>query len=46
MVSKSELDSDQDTLFSPERMERGNPKFSTNGSVRNGAFYSYDPKDR
>ncbi|XP_040823554.1 dyslexia-associated protein KIAA0319 homolog isoform X2 [Ochotona curzoniae] len=46
MVSESEFDSDQDTIFSRERMERGNPKVSMNGSLRNGASFSYCAKDR
>ncbi|XP_032717659.1 dyslexia-associated protein KIAA0319 homolog [Lontra canadensis] len=46
MVSESEFDSDQDTIFSRERMERGNPKVSMNGSLRNGAPFSYCSKDR
>ncbi|XP_012494105.1 PREDICTED: dyslexia-associated protein KIAA0319 homolog isoform X2 [Propithecus coquereli] len=46
MVSESEFDSDQDTIFSRERIERGNPKVSMNGSVRNGASFSYCSKDR
>uniref|UniRef100_A0A8C6FN01 KIAA0319 n=1 Tax=Moschus moschiferus TaxID=68415 RepID=A0A8C6FN01_MOSMO len=46
MVSESEFDSDQDTIFSRERMERGNPKVSMNGSIRNGASFSYCLKDR
>ncbi|XP_012588402.1 PREDICTED: dyslexia-associated protein KIAA0319 homolog isoform X2 [Condylura cristata] len=46
MVSESELDSDQDTIFSRERMERGNPKVSMNGSIRNGTSFSYCSKDR
>ncbi|XP_075866613.1 dyslexia-associated protein KIAA0319 homolog [Microcebus murinus] len=46
MVSESEFDSDQDTIFSRERMERGNPKVSMNGSVRNGDSFSYCSKDR
>nr|XP_008511727.1 PREDICTED: dyslexia-associated protein KIAA0319 homolog isoform X1 [Equus przewalskii] len=46
MVSESEFDSDQDTIFSRERMERGNPKVSMNGSLRNGASFSYCSKDR
>ncbi|XP_070312324.1 dyslexia-associated protein KIAA0319 homolog isoform X3 [Odocoileus virginianus] len=46
MVSESEFDSDQDTIFSRERMERGNPKVSMNGSIRNGASFSYCSKDR
>lgn len=46
MVSESELDSDQDTIWSRERMERGNPKVSMNGSIRNGTPFSYHSKDR
>ncbi|KAG8520367.1 Dyslexia-associated protein, partial [Galemys pyrenaicus] len=46
MVSESELDSDQDTIFSRERMEKGNPKVSMNGSLRNGTSFSYCSKDR
>uniref|UniRef100_G3SE89 PKD/Chitinase domain-containing protein n=1 Tax=Gorilla gorilla gorilla TaxID=9595 RepID=G3SE89_GORGO len=46
MVSESEFDSDQDTIFSREKMERGNPKVSMNGSIRNGASFSYCSKDR
>ncbi|KAM7322744.1 hypothetical protein ACRRTK_018249 [Alexandromys fortis] len=46
MVSESEFESDQDTLFSRERMERGVPKGSLNGSARNGASFGYCAKDR
>ncbi|XP_012890677.1 PREDICTED: dyslexia-associated protein KIAA0319 homolog [Dipodomys ordii] len=46
MVSESELDSDQDTIFSRDRMDRGNPNVSMNGSIRNGASFSYCSKDR
>ncbi|XP_048204335.1 dyslexia-associated protein KIAA0319 homolog isoform X2 [Perognathus longimembris pacificus] len=46
MVSESELDSDQDTIFSRERMDRGNLKVSMNGSIRNGASFGYRSKDR
>nr|XP_055179015.1 dyslexia-associated protein KIAA0319 homolog isoform X2 [Nyctereutes procyonoides] len=46
MVSESEFDSDQDTIFSRERMERENPKVSMNGSLRNGASFSCCSKDR
>ena len=46
MVSESEFDSDRDTIFSWERMERGDPKGSMNGSVRNGASFSYGSEDR
>ncbi|KAL6088452.1 hypothetical protein STEG23_031413 [Scotinomys teguina] len=46
MVSESEFESDQDTLFSQERMERGILKGSLNGSARNGASFGYCSKDR
>lgn len=46
MVSESEFESDQDTLFSRERMERGLLKGSLNGSARNGASSGYFSKDR
>uniref|UniRef100_A0A287D3T3 KIAA0319 n=1 Tax=Ictidomys tridecemlineatus TaxID=43179 RepID=A0A287D3T3_ICTTR len=46
MVSESEFDSEQDTLFSREGVERGPPRASRNGSVRNGASFSYCSKDR
>ncbi|XP_051025321.1 dyslexia-associated protein KIAA0319 homolog [Acomys russatus] len=46
MVSESEFESDQDTLFSRERMERGVFKGSANGSARNGPSFSYFSKDR
>ncbi|XP_058437996.1 dyslexia-associated protein KIAA0319 homolog isoform X1 [Marmota monax] len=41
MVSESEFDSEQDTVFSREGMERGHPQAS-----RNGASFSYCSKDR
>ncbi|OXB79118.1 UNVERIFIED_CONTAM: hypothetical protein H355_005994 [Colinus virginianus] len=46
MVSESEFDSDQDTIFSRERIERENPKTFMNGSVRNGVSFNYSSKDR
>ncbi|OXB54445.1 hypothetical protein ASZ78_003580 [Callipepla squamata] len=46
MVSESEFDSDQDTIFSRERIERENPKTFVNGSVRNGVSFNYSSKDR
>ncbi|XP_028632157.1 dyslexia-associated protein KIAA0319 homolog isoform X2 [Grammomys surdaster] len=46
MVSESEFESDQDTLFSRERMERGVLKGSLNGSARNGVSFGYYSKDR
>ncbi|XP_075601299.1 dyslexia-associated protein KIAA0319 homolog isoform X3 [Balearica regulorum gibbericeps] len=46
MVSESEFDSDQDTIFSREKIERENPKTLMNGSIRNGVSFSYSSKDR
>ncbi|XP_074939981.1 dyslexia-associated protein KIAA0319 homolog isoform X3 [Phalacrocorax aristotelis] len=46
MVSESEFDSDQDTIFSREKIERENPKPLINGSIRNGVSFNYSSKDR
>ncbi|NWH66779.1 K0319 protein, partial [Geococcyx californianus] len=46
MVSESEFDSDQDTIFSREKIERENPKTLMNGSIRNGVPFNYSSKDR
>ncbi|XP_027509866.1 dyslexia-associated protein KIAA0319 homolog [Corapipo altera] len=46
MVSESEFDSDQDTIFSREKIERENPRTLTNGSIRNGVSFNYSSKDR
>ncbi|XP_021241207.1 dyslexia-associated protein KIAA0319 homolog isoform X5 [Numida meleagris] len=46
MVSESEFDSDQDTIFSRERIERENTKTLMNGSIRNGVSFNYSSKDR
>ncbi|KGL78542.1 Dyslexia-associated protein KIAA0319, partial [Tinamus guttatus] len=46
MVSESEFDSDQDTIFSREKIERENPKALMNGSIRNGVSFNYSSKDR
>ncbi|NXL84182.1 K0319 protein, partial [Alectura lathami] len=46
MVSESEFDSDQDTIFSREKIERDNPKTLMNGSIRNGVSFNYSSKDR
>ncbi|XP_068530806.1 dyslexia-associated protein KIAA0319 homolog isoform X1 [Anas acuta] len=46
MVSESEFDSDQDTIFSREKIERENPKTLLNGSIRNGVSFHYNSKDR
>ncbi|XP_023555778.1 dyslexia-associated protein KIAA0319 homolog [Octodon degus] len=46
MVSESEFDSDQDTIFSRERVEQGDAQSSVNDSVGNGTSFSYCSKDR
>ncbi|XP_071592403.1 dyslexia-associated protein KIAA0319 homolog isoform X3 [Heliangelus exortis] len=46
MVSESEFDSDQDTIFSREKIERENPKTFMNGSIRNGVSFNCSSKDR
>ncbi|NXG86742.1 K0319 protein, partial [Stercorarius parasiticus] len=46
MVSESEFDSDQDTIFSREKIEGDNPKTLINGSIRNGVSFNYSSKDR
>ncbi|XP_063116029.1 dyslexia-associated protein KIAA0319 homolog isoform X3 [Cavia porcellus] len=46
MVSESEFDSDQDTIFSRERMQRGDSQGSMNDSIGNGTSFSYCSKDR
>ncbi|XP_054237634.1 dyslexia-associated protein KIAA0319 homolog isoform X1 [Indicator indicator] len=46
MVSESEFDSDQDTIFCREKIERENPKTLMNGSIRNGISFNYSSKDR
>ncbi|XP_042318511.1 dyslexia-associated protein KIAA0319 homolog isoform X2 [Sceloporus undulatus] len=46
MVSESEFDSDQDTIFSREKIERENSRNSMNGSIKNGVSFSYSSKDR
>ncbi|XP_027531822.1 dyslexia-associated protein KIAA0319 homolog isoform X3 [Neopelma chrysocephalum] len=46
MVSESEFDSDQDTIFSREKIERENSRTLMNGSIRNGVSFNYSSKDR
>ncbi|NWH93882.1 K0319 protein, partial [Aegithalos caudatus] len=46
MVSESEFDSDQDTIFSREKIERENARTLINGSIRNGVSFNYSSKDR
>ncbi|NXF77658.1 K0319 protein, partial [Sclerurus mexicanus] len=46
MVSESEFDSDQETIFSREKIERENPRTLMNGPIRNGVSFSYSSEDR
>uniref|UniRef100_UPI00398F2475 dyslexia-associated protein KIAA0319-like n=1 Tax=Pristiophorus japonicus TaxID=55135 RepID=UPI00398F2475 len=46
MVSESEFDSDQNTLFSRETVEKENHKVGMNGSLKNGVSFNYHPKNR
>ncbi|XP_069469725.1 dyslexia-associated protein KIAA0319 homolog isoform X4 [Ambystoma mexicanum] len=45
MISESEFESDQDTIFSREKVERENPKSEINGSIQNGSAFNYSPTD-
>lgn len=46
MVSESEFDSDQDTIFSREKSERKNSRNALNGSIQNGISFSCGSTDR
>ncbi|XP_075441695.1 dyslexia-associated protein KIAA0319 homolog isoform X2 [Ascaphus truei] len=46
MVSESEFDSDQDTIFSREKVDRENPKNMANGALKNGAPFNFSSKCR
>ncbi|NXP28521.1 K0319 protein, partial [Scytalopus superciliaris] len=46
MVSESEFDSDQETIFSREKIERENSRTLMNGPIRNGVSFNYSSKDR
>ncbi|XP_078271059.1 dyslexia-associated protein KIAA0319-like [Rhinoraja longicauda] len=46
MVSESEFESDQNTLFSRETVEKENCKAGMNGSLKNGGPFHYHPKNR
>ncbi|XP_063155045.1 dyslexia-associated protein KIAA0319 homolog isoform X1 [Candoia aspera] len=46
MVSESEFESDQDTIFSREKIERENSRNIMNGTMKNGVSFSYSSKDR
>ncbi|XP_029446630.1 dyslexia-associated protein KIAA0319 homolog [Rhinatrema bivittatum] len=41
MISESEFESDQDTIFSREKTESENPKNAINGSITNGSAFNY-----
>ncbi|XP_048468998.1 dyslexia-associated protein KIAA0319-like [Rhincodon typus] len=45
MISESEFDSDQNTLFSRETIE-DNHKVVVNGSLKNGVSFNYHPQNR
>uniref|UniRef100_A0A4W3HSH4 KIAA0319 n=1 Tax=Callorhinchus milii TaxID=7868 RepID=A0A4W3HSH4_CALMI len=45
MISESEFDSDQNTLFSRDTVEKGGQK-AANGSLKNGVSFSSHPKNR
>ncbi|XP_041104007.1 dyslexia-associated protein KIAA0319 [Polyodon spathula] len=46
MMSESEFESEQDTIFTREKTSKGNPKNGVNSPVKNGDAFSYRPKDR
>ncbi|RXM96527.1 Dyslexia-associated protein KIAA0319 [Acipenser ruthenus] len=46
MMSESEFESEQDTIFTREKTSKGNPKNRVNSPVKNGDAFSYRPKDR
>ncbi|KAM5158142.1 dyslexia-associated protein KIAA0319 homolog [Mantella aurantiaca] len=46
MVSESEFDSDQDTIFSRDKADQENPKNISSGALRNGAPFNFSSKCR
>ncbi|XP_053323635.1 dyslexia-associated protein KIAA0319 homolog [Spea bombifrons] len=46
MVSESEFESDQDTIFSREKADRENPKNIASGAVKNGAPFNFSSNYR
>ncbi|XP_073422232.1 dyslexia-associated protein KIAA0319 homolog [Dendrobates tinctorius] len=46
MVSESELDSDQDTIFSRDKSDQDNPKNISSGALKNGAPFNFSSKCR
>ncbi|MBN3270474.1 K0319 protein, partial [Polyodon spathula] len=43
MMSESEFESEQDTIFTREKTSKGNPKNGVNSPVKNGDAFSYRP---
>ncbi|XP_068093084.1 dyslexia-associated protein KIAA0319 homolog isoform X2 [Hyperolius riggenbachi] len=46
MVSESEFDSEQDTIFTRDKADQENPKNISSGSLRNGAPFNFSSKCR
>ncbi|PIO38995.1 hypothetical protein AB205_0007560, partial [Aquarana catesbeiana] len=46
MVSESEFESDQDTIFRRDKADQENPKNISSGSLRNGAPFNFSSKCR
>ncbi|XP_056377269.1 dyslexia-associated protein KIAA0319 homolog isoform X2 [Hyla sarda] len=46
MVSESEFDSDQDTIFSRDKVDQDNPKNVSSGPLKNGAPFNFSSKCR
>ncbi|KAM3928442.1 dyslexia-associated protein KIAA0319 homolog [Leptodactylus fuscus] len=46
MVSESEFDSDQDTIFSRDKVDQDNPKNISSGALKNGAPFNFSSKCR
>ncbi|XP_063779338.1 dyslexia-associated protein KIAA0319-like isoform X2 [Pseudophryne corroboree] len=46
MVSESEFDSEQDTIFSREKVEHENPKNLSSGPLKNGTPFNFSSKCR
>ncbi|KAM4027057.1 dyslexia-associated protein KIAA0319 homolog [Anomaloglossus baeobatrachus] len=46
MVSESEFDSDQDTIFNRDKADQDNPKNISSGALKNGAPFNFSSKCR
>uniref|UniRef100_W5MFC4 KIAA0319 n=1 Tax=Lepisosteus oculatus TaxID=7918 RepID=W5MFC4_LEPOC len=46
MISESEFESEQDTIFTREKVDKEKMKNSSNGSAQNGDVFSFHPEDR